>query len=136
MANSVTSQIILDGPRNCVVKFEGILDTSDLGSTVVIDPALLVGVDNTGTLKAAKLRIVNIDYSIEDLLAVNLFWDATTPVRIASLTGRGEVGGKKYSGLVNNAGAGVNGKITATTQGWTAGSLSFVLILECVKQLT
>ena len=135
MANSVTSQIILDGPRNCVIKFEGVLDTSDLGSTVVVDPATLVGVDNTGTLKAAKLRIVKISYNIEDALSVNLFWDATTPARIEGLTGRGILDYKHFNGLGNDAGAGVNGKLTATTQGWV-GVLSFSLVLECIKQLT
>lgn len=135
MANSVTTQLILDGPRNCVVKFEGILDTSDLGSTVVLNPALLVGMDNTGTQKAAKLRITDINYAIEDGLAINLFWDATTPERIESLTGRGEREYEDFGGLVNNAGAGVTGIISATSQGWAAaGILSFSLIIQCTKQ--
>ena len=55
MANSVTSQIIIDGPRNTVVKVAGILDTSDLASTVVADPAVLVGIDNTGGLEGSYL---------------------------------------------------------------------------------
>ena len=36
MANSVTTQLILDGQRNAVIKIEGILDTSDIvaGGTI------------------------------------------------------------------------------------------------------
>lgn len=134
MANSVTTQILLDGPRNTVVKFEGVLDTSDLASTVVADPALLAGIDNTGTLKARNFRIEDIQFVVEDLLSVNLFWDATVPVRIEEFTGRGHAKYHHFGGLVSNAGAGNTGKITATTEGAAPGAiLSFSLILKLIK---
>lgn len=134
MANSTSAQILLDGARNCVVKFEGVLDTSDLGSTIIIDPAVLIGTDNTGTLKAVKFRILKITYNVEDGLSLNLFWDATVPVRIEELTGRGSPDMSSFGGLVSNAGAGATGKITATTEGWAATNVkSFSVILELVK---
>jgi hypothetical protein len=41
---------------------------------------------------------------------------------------------RNFGGLVNNAGAGVTGKITATTQGWAdAAILSFTIVIEMVK---
>lgn len=138
MANSTTVQVLQDGPARTVLKFEGILDTSDLGSTVVIDPATAATVDPSGSayLKATKFRVDKIIHNIEDGLSVNLFWDATTPVRIEALTGRGKADYTKFGGLQNNAGAtGFTGKITATTQGWAASSvLSFSVILELTKQ--
>jgi len=134
MANSTTTQILLDGPRNVVVKFEGVLDSGDLSSTTVLSPATLQGIDFSGAVKAANLRIEEIQYSIEDLLSVNLFWDGTTPVRIEELVGRGKMKYWNFGGLVNNAGAGGTGNITATTQGATAGQiLSFSLIITCIK---
>lgn len=136
MANSTSIQILEDGPKNVVVKFEGVLDTSDLASTVVLDPALLSVVDGNGTL-ATKLRIDNILHNIEDGLSVNLFWDATSPVRIEELVGRSNPKYFKLQPLQNNAGAGITGKITATTQGWATGAiLSFSIILHCTKQWT
>ena len=33
MANIVTRQVLLDGPRNVTVKLAGILDTSDVAAT-------------------------------------------------------------------------------------------------------
>lgn len=132
MANSTSIQVILDGPRNCIVKFEGVLDTSDLASMVVVDPAVLLGMDNTGLLKAAKFRILKIFHNIEDGMSVNLFWDATTPVRVEELTGRGNPDYSRFGGLIQNSGAGSTGKITATTEGWL-GIKSFSLILELVK---
>jgi len=132
MANSTSIQILEDGPRNVIVKFEGVLDTSDLGSTVVVDPATLSVIDEARGV-ATKLAIKKITYNVEDLLSVNLFWDATTPVRIEEITGRGKMDFWKGQALQNNAGSGITGKITATTQGWV-GILSFSLILELVKQ--
>lgn len=145
MANSTSTQLLVDGPVHCVVKFEGVLDTADLTSTVVIDPSTLSTIDGRGT-PPTKLRIDKIIHNIEDQLSVNLFWDATTPVRIEELVGRGKQDHYHWGGLKNNAGtynadgsftpaAGFTGKITATTQGWSASAvLSFSIILHCIKQ--
>lgn len=134
MANSTTIQILEDGARNVVVKFEGVLDTSDLASTTVVDPATLSQIDSFGN-PPSQLRIDVIQYTVEDGLSVNLFWDATSPVRIEEFVGRGVQKSFVFGGLTNNAGAGKTGKITATTQGWSASAvLSFSLIIKMVKQ--
>lgn len=133
MANSTSIQILNDGPRNVVLKLDGILDTSDLSSTTVVDPALLSDMNING-VKASKLRINKIVYDVEDLLDVELFWDAATPVRIWNLVGRGKVDVHRTGGISNNA-TNPTGKITMTTQGWTSGAiLSYTIILELVKQ--
>ena len=137
MANTVAIQTILDGPRNAVVKVTGTLDTSDLANFVIADPAVMQGVDNTGALKAAKLRLVRSEFFIKDTLEVSLLWDATVPVVIETLTGRGKLDAKDYQGLTNNAGAGVTGKILLNTQGWVASAvLFFTIVLHLEKQLT
>lgn len=137
MANVISTQILIDGPRNVSVKIEGVLDTGDVANTVLLDPALLQGIDFSGAVKAAKLRIMEIQFTIEDTLAVNLLWDATTPVRIGEYTGRGKQCYHDFGGLQNNAGAGVNGKILWNTQGASAGPiLSFTVVVDCVKQQT
>ena len=137
MANVVTTQILLDGPRNTVIKVVGVLDTSDQASMVIADPATLAGIDNTGLLKAQKLVIKRLSHNVEDSLAVYLNWDATAPVQIDMLTGRGHQDFQKVGGLWNNAGAGVTGKILLSTQGWVvAAILSFTLELELIKTQT
>jgi len=136
MANSTSIQILEDGAARTVLKFEGVLDTSDLSSTVLIDPSAQASVDPTGSnyLKASKYRIDKIIHNIEDLLSVNLFWDAATPVRIEELTGRAKVDYRDFGGLQNNAGAtGFTGKVTYTTEGWS-GIKSFSVILYLTKQ--
>lgn len=132
MANVTSIQTLVDGPRNVVVKYDGILDTSDVSLTTLLDPALLSPIDINNTLPT-KLRIDKIFFDVEDGLAVYLYWDATTDVRIAELAGRGRMDATKYGGLTNNANSGVSGKILVATQGWS-GTLSFTIILECVKQ--
>ena len=135
MANEVTTQILQDGPRNVVIKGSGVLDTSDLAQTVLIDPALLAGIDNTGGVKAAKLILNRVIFNVEPGLAVNMWWDATTPVRIEDLTGQGHKEFKLFGGLTNNGGAGVTGKVLYATQGWSIGTiLSYTFTLEFVKQ--
>ena len=135
MANALTTQLIIDGPRNAVIKIVGVLDTSDLASTVFADPAVLTGIDNTGFLKAATFRIVGLTYSIQDGLTVNLYWDATAPVIIDSLNGRGNIpiSMEAFGGLTNNAAAaGKTGRIMGSTLGWV-GVKSFTILLQLVK---
>ena len=101
MANSTTIQILEDGAAHTVIKLEGVLDTSDVSSTVVVDPAAQSSVDPTGSnyLKATKYKLDKIIHNIEDGLSVSLFWDATTPVRIEELTGRAKVDYRDFGGL-------------------------------------
>jgi hypothetical protein len=133
MSNTTSIQILNDGPRNVVIKMDGLLDTSDLSSFTVVDPALLSDMDING-VKASKLRINKIVYDVEDGLDVELFWDAATPVRIWNLVGRGKVDAHRTGGINNNA-TSPTGKITATTQGWSTGAvLSYTIVLELVKQ--
>lgn len=126
MANALTSQTLLDNERNLVIKLVGILDTSNVASTVVVDVSALVPA-------ATSVSLRKIQYSISDQLAVNLLWDATTDVAIVSLTGREEICAEKFGGLTNNAGTGVTGDINLTTTGWASGIQTFTLILEMVK---
>jgi hypothetical protein len=133
MANSTTIQTLVDGPRNTILKLDGLLDTSDQGSTIIVDPATLSDYNING-VKATKLRINKINFDVEDGLDVELFWDASSPVRIGNFVGRGKVDAWRYGGIVNNA-ASPTGKITLQTQGWSTGAiLSYTIVLELVKQ--
>jgi len=53
-----------------------------------------------------------------------------------TLTGSGgdDFKAKQYGGLINNAGAGVTGKIQLTTEGWASSAVdNFTFVLELVK---
>ena len=136
MANSVQIQTLVDSERNLVVKLVGILDTSNVSLATLIDPALLASVNSTGlnSQKPTKVAIKKVTYDVEDGLAVNLYWDATADVPIWRFVGRGFVMGEQVGFLQNNAGTGVNGKVLYDTDGYSSGSLSFSLLIECIKQ--
>jgi len=215
MANISTQQLLVDGPRNVVIKLSGIVDTSDVavtgtigasgfttttgsktvvfvagalvptlgqyltfgdtaatfvagtyvtsiisatsitvsnaalkdnaaaavtitgttGVVVLLDPAKLSALDHNGTL-ATRLIIDHIDYNVEPLLTVNLYWETTANTFIHSLVNSGdEIDYKKVGGLWNNAGAGITGKLVYSTQGWSASALlSYTVILHCRKR--
>lgn len=126
MANQVNTQILVDGARNAVVKITGVLDTSNVSSTVIIDPASF-------SPKPTAFRIDHLDYSISDPLEVRLQWDATTPIDILPIAGRGRMSFWNFGGLQDNGGAGVTGKINLLTTGYTSGTLVFSVVVEMVK---
>ena len=128
MANVVNTQVLIDGKRNAVVKITGVLDTSNVASTTIIDPANFSGVP-TG------FRIDHLDYSISDPLEVRLQWDAATPIDILPIAGRGKMSFHNFGGLTDNA-TNPTGKINILTTGYTTGTLIFSVVLEMVKQGT
>jgi len=138
MANSVQIQTLVDSERNLVVKLVGILDTSNVSLATLIDPALVAAVNASGlnSQQPSKVAIKKVTYDVEDGLAVNLYWDATADVPIWRFVGRGFVMGEHIGFLQNNAGAGVTGKVLYDTDGYSSGSLSFSLLIECIKQWT
>jgi hypothetical protein len=132
MANSTNIQILIDGPRNAVVKITGILDTSNLALSTFVD---LTTLTQGGTAPApTRVRVDHIDYSIGDQLEVQLFWDATTDVAMLPIAGRGKMSFWNFGGLQDNSGAGRTGNILIQTTGWASGTQVFSVILELVKQ--
>lgn len=126
MANTVTTQTLLDGDRNLVILLTGVLDTSNEARAIKVDVSTLVPAP-------LKVRVDTIRHLISPGLIVVLDWDASTPVRFAALTGYDEVEAKCFGGLQNNAGAGVTGDIYLTTLGWSSGTLAYNIILEMTK---
>lgn len=134
MANSLTTQVLVDGPRNVTIKVNAIIDTSDVAAgTVLADPALLSNVDEFKS-KAKSLRIDRMDYVIKDGISANLSWDGAPSFPILELAGRGNIDSKRYGGLQNNA-AFPTGKITMSTTGFTTGNTyTITFIIDLVKQ--
>ena len=132
MANVYATQIIVDGPRNAIVKITGVLDTSNQAQTLAVDLSTLT--QGSTQTRPNAVCIHHIDYSITDQLEIQLTWDATAQVAILPLAGRGRMSFKDFGGLQNNAGAGKTGNINLTTTGWTSGVQVFSVVLEMVKQ--
>lgn len=133
MANVITSQILMDGPRNLVVRLTGTLDTADVTATGLITLVNLSAVDIAGSAPT-RLIVDKITYDVETPISVNLAWDATTDVTFATLTTTGVIDANKYGGIYNTEASGVTGNIMYSTQGYASGTVTFTVLLECRKK--
>lgn len=131
MANAITVETLVDGPRNVVVKVVAVADTSDFSNEVIIDVSAL-----SATIPPTDMvRIDEIQYSVQDGWYVVLLWDATTKKRIVNLNGRGIFPvGPNYGGLQNDAGVGRTGDVLLSTTGYTSLTMVATLIIHAVKQ--
>jgi len=124
MADAVTSQTLLDGERNVVMKFTNTSDGTGESAVLKVDVSALYGAPS-------RVKIKRVKYTVSGMVA-RLLWDATTDATILDLQGDGEMCFESIGGLYNNAGAGVTGDILLTTVGHTSGD-SYSIILEMVK---
>lgn len=124
MADAVTSQILVDGERNVVMKFTNVSDGTGETAVLKVDVSTLAGAP-------ASVKITRIDYDISGM-AVNVLWDATADVSAIVLsTGQFSLDFGVMGGLPNNAGAGVTGDILFSTIGHTLGdTYSIVLYMK------
>lgn len=136
---ALATQILIDGPRNTVTKTTGDITIAAFPNTTIVTASLLSSMlpAMQGPFPPSLLRIDRIEYSISDGMTIQLLWDATTPVLIAELYGRGRIDALDYGGWQNNAGAGVTGNILLNVE--TAGSSppavgTLLLTLELTKQ--
>lgn len=134
MANSTHIQTLLDGPRNLVVKVTGILDTSNLANTVVVQPANTFKVVGSNGNNPPLVNVDYVDYSISDGIEVTVSWgNGAGPLTpMMPLAGRGRMNFNEFSGLQNDA-AGTDGSIWISTTGYSTGTSVFTLIFEMQK---
>lgn len=125
MADAVSSQTILDGAKNAVIKLTNLSDGTGEAAVLKVDVSTLSGAPG-------GVNIKRITYDVSGMV-VTLLWDATTDVRIVDLgSNTGVLDFSEFGGLPNNGGAGVTGDILLTTTGHTAGD-SYSIILELTK---
>lgn len=126
MADAVTSQTLVDGDRNVVMKFTNISDGTGESAVLKVDVSALNGAPSE----------VRIDRIIAHTagMSVRLLWDADTDVPAFILGDSVDVEHdfRSFGGLRNNAGTGKTGDINFTTFGHTAGD-SYSIILHMTK---
>lgn len=124
MADAVSSQTVVDGKRNVVMKFTNLSDGTGEAAVLKVDVSALNDAPSS-------VKINKIHYSVNGMV-VTLLWDASTDVRIVELAGDGCFDFTDFGGLTNNGGSGVTGDILLTTTGHTSGD-SYSIILEMAK---
>ena len=119
MANTITAQTIIDGPRNLVIKTYLVGDGTPAQESDTILVNVSDFVDSLGAT-LTRVKIMKIESATAGGWSVQLAWDATTNVPIVNIAGDVSDFDRDYSsfgGLINNAGTGITGDILWTTTG-------------------
>lgn len=131
MADAVTSQTIIDGERNCVMKFTNVSDGSGESAVAKVDVSALQA--NTAGTSCSEVRVMRVSHAVVGM-SVQMFLDATDNVLLAELaeSSNGHMDFRDFGGLPNNAGSGKTGDILFTTKGHSSGD-TYSITLEMVK---
>ena len=131
MADAVTSQTIIDGERNCVMKFTNVSDGTGESAVAKVDVSALAS--NAAGVACSEVRVLRISHAIVGM-SVQLFLNATSNVLLVELaeSSNGHMDFRDFGGLPNNAGSGKNGDILFTTKGHSSGD-TYSITLEMVK---
>lgn len=130
MADAVTSQTIFDGSKRAIMKFTNISDGTGETGVVKVDVSALTPYNG---MTCSSVNIERIE-AVTVGMGVDILWEATTDALCMTL-GSDQFFAfdfSRFSGLVNNAGAGKNGDILFTTVGAAAGD-RYTILLELIK---
>ena len=131
MADAVTTQTIIDGERNCVMKFTNVSDGTGESAVAKVDVSALAS--NAAGVACSEVRVLRVSHAIVGM-SVQLFLNATSNVLLVELaeSSNGHMDFKDFGGLPNNAGSGKNGDILFTTKGHSSGD-TYSITLEMTK---
>jgi hypothetical protein len=126
MAHIIQTQVLEDGNRNTIIKVYLASDgvSGELTDQVIFDASAYKTGSTDNSLAVIQYNLNGFDALLE--------WNATIDVPIITLDKdlQEEVSfwwGGRYSGLINNGGAGRNGDILLTTSGFSAsGSKGYI----------
>ena len=131
MADTVTSQTILNTPYRLVMKFTNVSDGTGESAVNKVDVSAF-----TAGEKGATCTGVTIDriYYTLDGMKVQILWDASTDVEAYKLLDTtGDIDFSSFGGLQNNAGSGKTGDVLFTTVGHS-NTDTYNIILDMTKQ--
>ena len=138
MADTVTSQTIVDTPHKLVMKFTNTSDGTGESAVTKVDVSSFTAGEggphsDTSAATCTEVRIDKI-WARCNGMSVNVLWDATSDVQAIYLADGGPEHWdfSEFGGLVNNAGSGKTGDIQFTTVGH-ANTETYWIILEMTK---
>ena len=132
MADTVSSQTLLDGERLVIQKFTNISDGTGESNVVKVNVSALA--PNVQGVACTGVKINKIWSSCHGM-DVQILWQASTSLLAWMLpqnTTYHMCFGEHFGGITNNAGAGKTGNIAFTTSDQSAGDM-YTIVLECIK---
>lgn len=119
MADAVTSDYVFNGRRRKVLHLTNISDGT--GESAVVKADLSALTIDGGTIPTGS-TVDMIDYNIQGMSSVRLYWDHTTDDEIAVLpNGSGSIDFGAYGGKSDPRTTGGTGDIVLTTNGASSG---------------
>lgn len=122
-----TSQTLVDGARNFVIRLTGLGDGTGVQQT-------LVKVINVATMTppaGPSFKIKRADFRVFGGI-VELLWEAPTPVVFAELTLADDIDWEGFSAQSTRGISGATGSVLLSTKGFDVGS-SYDLTFGCIK---
>jgi hypothetical protein len=130
MANSVSIQILEDGPRNLIIKLVGIVDTANVAAADLFDPAARSKIGLIEGL-ATRFALECVEFSVSAGISLVLYEDATADVPLLTMQQSGEF--EFNPPLINTEASGVTGKIQYATVDYASGSQTYTATLHFRK---
>ena len=134
MADTVTSQTIIDGDKIAVMKFTNVSDGTGESAVKKVDVSALSS--NSLGQSCTSVSIARIYWACVGM-RVNIEFDASTNVLAIPLPAdsTGDEYYDLFSGIPNNAGSGKTGDIDFTTVGHSDGdAYSIILVLNKIYE--
>ena len=131
MADAVTSQTIQDGQRIAILKFTNASDGTGESAVKKVDVSALSA--NSAGLSCSRVTINRIWWQCTGM-SVKIEFDASANVLAIGLSedSNGYHDYSDFSGIPNNAGAGITGDLDFTTVGHGSGD-TYMIVLEMIK---
>ena len=133
MSNQLERQITLDGYRNAVVKFTGVIDSTD----AIEAPALVLSdmKTNDPLARLVGFRLDMIEWSMSQGLEIVVEWNSANPQQIMPIAGRGRIYAHDYGGFTpDQLKPGFDGAINLRSQSYQPGTIAnFTVVLELIK---
>lgn len=126
MPDAVTSQVLVDGERNYVIKLTNLSDGTGESVVKKVDLSTMHPVPTSVRLESIQGDIFGME--------VELLWEASTNVNIMKLgDSRVYIGLEETGGIPNTKAAGWTGNVLLTTTDASAGD-SYSLVLHFKKK--
>lgn len=130
MADTVSSQTIINGARNLIMKFTDESDGTGESAVLKVD-ATNVANGNQGVAPGIHLKVARLIYDIKGM-AVRIQWKSNSSSDMWIGSGFGTMDFTYFGGLPNPNLTGADGSITFTTVGAVNGA-NYSITLEMLK---
>ena len=131
MADTVDTDVMLDGPRHYVIRLRNVSDGTGESDVQKVDISTLAGPD--GVNAPSSLSVEYIEYTVQGFEAVRLEWDHTTDEIIAVLSGEGYKDWRNVGGM-HDSGSGGTGDILVSTVGTAAANDTYDITIGFKKK--